>query len=168
MSKEPVAIVGIACKFPGAKDHHQFWDNLAQGVNSITEIPQQRWQVQDYYSTNPETPHKTISKWGGVMADIDQFDAQFFGISPREAQRMDPQQRIMLELSWSCLEDAGYSPSQLATNQVGVFIGASCYDSLLFLINKSEDDIDGHCGTGTWTSMIPNRLSSFFNFRGPS
>ncbi|NER48931.1 MAG: type I polyketide synthase, partial [Symploca sp. SIO1A3] len=152
----------------GAKDHHQFWDNLAQGVNSITEITQQRWQVKDYYSTNPETPHKTISKWGGVMADIDQFDAQFFGISPREAQRMDPQQRIMLELSWSCLEDAGYSPSQLATNQVGVFIGASCYDSLLFLINKSEDDIDGHCGTGTWTSMIPNRLSSFFNFRGPS
>ncbi len=83
---------------------------------------------KSYYSPNPEVPNKTISKWGGLIEGIEQFDAQLFGISPREATRMDPQQRIMLELSWSCLEDAGYSLLELSGSQVCVFIGVCNYD----------------------------------------
>ncbi|MEH2166040.1 MAG: polyketide synthase [Nostoc sp.] len=98
MPNDSIAIIGIACRFPGANNYHQFWRNLQQGINSITEIPSERWDIQKFYSTKPEEPNKSISKWGGFIEGIDQFDAQFFGISPREAQQMDPQQRLMLEL----------------------------------------------------------------------
>ncbi|MDJ1179175.1 type I polyketide synthase [Roseofilum sp. BLCC_M91] len=162
-----IAIIGIACRFPGAKDYHQFWQNLEQGINSITEIPEHRWNIKEYYSPNPQTPNKTISKWLGLTEDIDQFDAQFFGISPREARNIDPQQRMMLELSWSCVEDAGYSLSQVSGKDIGVFIGACSYDSIL-LMNQNQENVEGHSGTGTWTCMIPNRISSFFNLHGPS
>jgi acyl transferase domain-containing protein len=164
---EAIAIIGIGCRFPGANDYEQFWLNLEQGVNSITEIPSQRWDVQKYYSPNPQEPHKSISKWGGMIEGVDQFDAQFFAISPREAKMMDPQQRIMLELSWSCLEDAGYSPLELSGSRVGVFIGVGNhdYDQLQY---QDEKHIEGHTATGTCTSIIPNRISYFFNFHGPS
>ncbi|WP_083305009.1 type I polyketide synthase [Moorena producens] len=162
-----IAIIGMACRFPGSNDYKQFWQNLEQGINSISEIPSQRWAIEKYYSPNPETPNKTISKWGGLIEGVDQFDAQFFGISPREATRMDPQQRIMLELSWSCIEDAGYSPSQLSGSKVGVFIGVCNYDYDQ-LQHRDEENTNGHSGTGTWTCMIPNRISSYFNFNGPS
>ncbi|NEO72883.1 MAG: polyketide synthase [Moorea sp. SIO3H5] len=162
-----IAIIGMACRFPEANDHNQFWHNLEEGINSISEIPSQRWEVEKYYYDTPETPNKSISKWAGLIEYIDQFDAQFFDISPREATRTDPQQRILLELSWSCIEDAGYSPSQLSGKDVGVFIGACSYDSIL-LMNQNQDNVEGHSGTGTWTCMIPNRISSFFNLHGPS
>ncbi|MEA5576038.1 type I polyketide synthase [Anabaena sp. UHCC 0451] len=164
---EAIAIIGIGCRFPGANNYEEFWLNLEAGVNSITEIPPQRWDVQKYYSPNPQERNKTISKWSGFIEASDQFDTQFFGISPREAKMLDPQQRLMLELSWSCLEDAGYSPSQLSGSPVGVFIGACNYDSILNF-NQDQENIEGHIGTGTWTCMIPNRISHFFDFRGPS
>ncbi|MBW4478283.1 MAG: acyltransferase domain-containing protein [Tolypothrix brevis GSE-NOS-MK-07-07A] len=164
---EAIAIIGIGCRFPGANDYEQFWLNLEQGVNSISEIPPQRWDVQKYYSPNPQERNKSISKWSGLIEASDEFDAQFFGISPREAKMIDPQQRLMLELSWSCLEDAGYSPSQLSGSPVGVFIGACNYDSILSM-NQDQENIEGHIGTGTWTCMIPNRISYLFDFRGPS
>ena len=125
---ETTAVIGIACRFPGANNYNQYWQNLERGINSISEIPLQRWEVEKYYSASPEVPNKTISKWGGLIEGMDLFDAQFFGISPREAKKMDPQHRIMLELSWSCIEDAGYSPSKLSGSPVGVFIGACNYD----------------------------------------
>ncbi|MUG91820.1 acyltransferase domain-containing protein [Scytonema sp. UIC 10036] len=164
---QAIAVIGISCRFPGANDCEQFWFNLEQGVNSINEIPPERWDVQKYYSLNPQERNKSISKWSGLIEASDEFDPQFFGISPREAKAIDPQQRLMLELSWSCLEDAGYSPSQLSGSSVGVFIGACNYDSILFL-NQDRENIEGHIGTGTWTCMIPNRISYFFDFRGPS
>jgi acyl transferase domain-containing protein len=162
-----IAVVGISCRFPGANDYKEFWLNLEAGVNSITEIPLQRWDVQKYYSPNPQERNKSISKWSGLIEGAEEFDAQFFGISPREAKVIDPQQRLMLELSLSCLEDAGYSASQLSGSQTGVFIGACNYDSILFL-NKDSEKIEGHTATGSWTCMIPNRISHFFDFRGPS
>ncbi len=162
-----IAIIGIACRFPGADDYNQFWKNLENGVNSISEIPPQRWEIEKHYSPIPNQPNKTISKWGGLVKGIDEFDAEFFSISPREAGKVDPQQRIMLELSWSCIEDAGYSPSQFSGKDVGVFMGACNYDSIL-LMNQNQENVEGHSGTGTWTCMIPNRISSFFNFHGPS
>ncbi|NEQ72612.1 MAG: SDR family NAD(P)-dependent oxidoreductase [Okeania sp. SIO2C9] len=167
MESAPIAIIGIACRLPGAKDYNEYWQNLEQGINSISEIPAQRWDVEKYYSPNPGSPNKTISKWAGLIEGIDQFDAQFFGISSREAGKVDPQHRIMLELSWSCIEDAGYSLSQVSGKDIGVFIGACNYDSIL-LMNQNQDNVEGHSGTGTWTCMIPNRISSFFNLHGPS
>ncbi|NET45424.1 type I polyketide synthase [Okeania sp. SIO2B3] len=161
------AIIGMSCRFPGADDYNQFWKNMEVGVNSISEIPSQRWEVEKHYSPVPNQPNKTISKWGGLVEGIDEFDAELFNISPREAGKVDPQHRIMLELSWSCIEDAGYSPSQLSGKNVGVFMGACNYDSIL-LMNRNQDNVEGHSGTGTWTCMIPNRISSFFNLHGPS
>ena len=120
-----IAIIGMACRFPGANDYNQYWQNLELGVNSISEIPPQRWDVEKYYSPNPEAPNKSISKWAGLIEGVDQFDAEFFGIAPREATRMDPQQRIMLELSWSCMEDAGYLPLELSGSQSSVAIATS-------------------------------------------
>lgn len=166
MDSDPIAIIGIACRFPGANDYNQFWQTLELGINSIREIPPQRWDVEKYYSPNPETPNKTISKWGGLIEDIEKFDAQFFGISPREATKMDPQQRIMLELSWSCIEDAGYAPSELSGSQIGVFIGACNYD--YDQLQHQNENIEGHTATGSYTCIIPNRISYFFNFHGPS
>ncbi len=166
MDNADIAVIGMGCRFPGANNYQQFWQNLEQGINSISEIPSQRWEVEKYYSPNPQEG-KSISKWGGFIEEIDFFDAQFFGISPREAQRMDPQQRLMLELTWSCIEDAGYAPSQLSGSSVGVFIGVCNYDYDL-LQNGDHRHTDGHTGTGTWNCMIPNRISYFFNFRGPS
>ncbi|MGD1713005.1 type I polyketide synthase [Hydrocoleum sp. CS-953] len=162
-----IAIIGIACRFPGADDYNQFWENMEAGVNSITEIPPQRWEIEKHYSPIPNQPNKTISKWGGLVKGIDEFDAEFFSISRREAGKVDPQHRIMLELSWSCIEDGGYSPSELSGKDVGVFMGACNYDSIL-LMNRDQENVEGHSGTGTWTCMIPNRISSFFNFHGPS
>ena len=166
-AEDLIAIVGMACRFPGAHDYNQFWQNLENGVNSISEIPPERWEVNNLYSPIPQQPNKSISKWGGFIEGISQFDAEFFGISPREAKRMDPQQRLMLELTWSCLEDAGYSPLALSGSPVGVFIGV-CNHDYDHLQHKDEDKTDGHSGTGTWVCMIPNRISYLFNFSGPS
>ncbi|MDJ1175534.1 type I polyketide synthase [Roseofilum capinflatum] len=162
-----IAVIGMSCRFPGANDYNQFWRNLEKGINSITEVPKQRWDVDQYYSPTPQEPNKTISRWGGFVEGIEDFDTQFFSISPREAKNVDPQQRLLLELSWSCLEDAGYSARELSGSQTGVFIGACNYDSIL-LMNQNQEKIEGHSGTGTWSCMIPNRISSFFNFHGPS
>ncbi|MEH2004545.1 SDR family NAD(P)-dependent oxidoreductase [Nostoc sp.] len=166
-SENSVAIIGMACRFPGAKDYHQFWDNLEKGINSITEIPSNRWNLENFYSANPESPNKSISKWGGFIEDADKFDPMFFGISPREAMLLDPQQRLMLELSWSCLEDSGYSPAELSGSKVSVFVGVSTYD-YKELLEKYQDNIEGHASTGTYNSIIPNRISYFFNFHGSS
>ena len=84
---ETTAVIGIACRFPGANNYNQYWQNLERGINSISEIPLQRWEVEKYYSASPEVPNKTISKWGGLIEGMDLFDAQFFGISPREAKK---------------------------------------------------------------------------------
>jgi acyl transferase domain-containing protein/acyl carrier protein len=166
-SKDLVAIVGMACRFPGAKDYHQFWDNLEKGINNITEIPSNRWNIKNFYSANPEEANKSISKWGGFIEDADKFDPMFFGISRREAMLLDPQQRLMLELTWLCLEDGGYSPAQLSGTQVGVFVGVCNFD-YKELLEKQQNNIEGHLSTGTYTTLIPNRISYFFNFHGPS
>ncbi|MDZ8137565.1 MAG: type I polyketide synthase [Nostoc sp. DedQUE04] len=163
---EAIAIVGMACRFPGANNYNEFWKNLEQGTDSITEIPQERWNLENFYSSNIEIPNTSNSKWGGFIEDIDKFDANFFQTSAREANRIDPQQRLMLELSWSCIEDAGYSPLELSGNNVGVFIGVCNFD-YKELQDKGEV-IEGYNSTGTYTCIIPNRISYFFNFHGPS
>ena len=97
---EPIAIIGIGCRFPGANNPEEFWQLLCNGVDAITEIPTERWNIDDFYDANPETPGKMSARHGGFLSQVDGFDPQFFGISPREAELMDPQQRLLLELAW--------------------------------------------------------------------
>src|SRR2546423_1118297 len=118
-----IAIIGMACRFPGANNYHVFWENLIHGVNSIQEIPPDRWDISQYYSLNIDDPNKSVSKWGGFLDDIAGFDANFFSISPREAENMDPQQRLLLQETWHCLEDAGVLGKVLQRHKTSVYVG---------------------------------------------
>src|SRR5262245_59348625 len=107
--REPLAIVGIGCRFPKRLNTPgQFWSFLRQGGDAITEVPPDRWDLKSFYDPDPSRPGKTTARWGGFIDDVDRFDADFFGIAPREAARMDPQQRVLLEVTYEALEDAGY------------------------------------------------------------
>jgi len=118
MDREPIAIVGIGCRFPGAKDKEAFWQLLRDGVDAITEVPSDRWDINSFYDPDPATPNKMNTRWGGFLADIDRFEPEFFKISPREAVTLDPQQRLLLEVTWEALEDAGQMPEGLAGTSV--------------------------------------------------
>ena len=110
----PVALIGLACRFPGAADLEEFWSLLKAGRDGVGEIPDDRWDVEAYFHPDPARPGKMYTRAGGFIADIDKFDAGFFGISPREARRIDPQQRLLLELTWEALENGGIIPERLA------------------------------------------------------
>jgi amino acid adenylation domain-containing protein len=156
---EPIAIIGVGCRFPGADGPAAFWRLLRDGVDAIGEIPPDRWNV--------DAAGPTASRWGGFLDRVDQFDPQFFGISPREAERMDPQQRLLMEVAWEALEDAGQVPEQLAGSRTGVFVGMSTYDYGHFQLGHL-DHVDAYTGTGSALSIAANRLSYFYDFRGPS
>jgi acyl transferase domain-containing protein/NAD(P)-dependent dehydrogenase (short-subunit alcohol dehydrogenase family)/acyl carrier protein len=166
--KEPIAIIGIGCRFPGAGNPTEFWNMLREGRDAITEVPADRWDVDSFYDPNPATVGKINSRWGGFIDNIDKFDAQFFGISPREASRMDPQQRIMLEVVWEALEDAGQVPALLAGSRTGVFIGIGTVDFGRMQISNLKTASNPYAGTGGALSIAANRVSYVFNFRGPS
>ncbi|MDN3658658.1 SDR family NAD(P)-dependent oxidoreductase [Ferruginibacter paludis] len=166
-SREPIAIIGIGCRFPGAKDPESFWQLLSTGTDAISEVPGDRWPKHAFYHPDPAVPGKAVSYWGGFLDNIDQFDPFFFGISPMEAEYMDPQQRLLLELSYEALDDAGQIQANIAGTKTGVFIGISIseYSQLQF------DDplmITSHSGTGSALSIAANRISYFFDFHGPS
>ena len=112
---EPIAVIGVACRFPGgANTPEAFWQLLREGVDAVREVPRDRWDIDAYYDPDPDAPGKMYTRWGGFIDQIDRFDAEFFGISPREAVSMDPQQRLLLEVGWEALEDAGCAPERLA------------------------------------------------------
>ncbi|HML90575.1 MAG TPA: SDR family NAD(P)-dependent oxidoreductase, partial [Methylomusa anaerophila] len=165
-SKE-VAIVGVACRFPGAGNYEEYWGNLRQGKSNIQEIPPDRWDWKAYWGDPITENNKTNSKWGGFIENVDAFDADFFGITAREAETMDPQQRLMLELSWSCFEDAGICPSHLAGENIGVFTGIANLD-YKELQEKEFSSIATHYASGIAQSVIASRISYYFNFKGPS
>lgn len=163
-----IAIVGVACRFPGAGNYQEYWNNLVQGRSSISEIPPDRWRWEHYWGEQPASRKRSVSKWGGFIADIDAFDAGFFHISGREAQTMDPQQRIMMELAWTCFEDAGIPPYQLSGRSVGVFVGMSSMDYSDRQMLEHDLEVEAHHSTGSAAVLVPNRVSHFFNLRGPS
>ena len=165
---EPVAIVGIGCRFPGADGPDAFWRLLADGVDAIREVPPERWSLDDLYDENPAAPGKMNTRWGGFLANVDRFDAAFFGISPREAAHIDPQQRLLMEVAWEALEDAGLAPEKLAGQPVGVFVGMSSYDYAGQQMLRFHEIRDGYSNTGGALSIGANRLSYLFDFRGPS
>lgn len=166
-SAEPIAIIGIGCRFPGANDPEAFWELLRTGTDAISEIPGDRWQKEAFYNPDPAVPGKSISYWGGFLDHVDQFDPFFFGISPIEAENMDPQQRLLLELSYEALDDAGQIQVGLAGSRTSVFIGISVneYSQLQF---SDPAQITSHSGTGSALSIAANRISYYFDFRGPS
>ena len=164
---EPIAIIGIGCRFPGANDPAAFWQLLRDGVDAIREVPADRFDQHAFYDPDPATPGKMNTRWGGFLEQVDQFDANFFGISPREALRMDPQQRLLLEVTWEALQDAGQVPERLAGTQVGVFIGIATNDYGRLQWNDLAR-IDAYAGTGNALSIAANRISYLFDFRGPS
>jgi len=165
--REPIAIIGIGCRFPGAQDAEAFWQLLRDGVDAITEVPPDRWDLRAFYDPNPEALGKMNTRWGGFLEQVDRFDPYFFGISPREAARMDPQQRLLLEVAWEALEDAGQVAERLTGTRTGVFIGISSND--YGRIQLSDPNlIDAYAGTGNALSVAANRISYLFDFRGPS
>ena len=125
----PVAVIGLGCRFPGGvADDAGFWRLLRDGQDGIGEVPPERWDVAAYYDPDPDRPGKTNARWGGFLADVDAFDASLFGISRREAEAMDPQHRLLLELTWQALEHAGLAPDSLTASRTGVYVGLSTAD----------------------------------------
>ncbi|MCC5666482.1 SDR family NAD(P)-dependent oxidoreductase [Nostoc sp. CHAB 5784] len=166
---EPIAIIGIGCRFPGAKDPEAFWELLRNGVDAITEIPTNRWDLSELYDPDPEIIGKMNSRCGGFLQQVDQFDPHFFGISPREAMSMDPQQRLLLEVAWEALEDAGQVREQLLGTRTGVFVGiSSANDYSLIQGEDYSNRPNSYDLTGNALSVAAGRLSYLFNFRGPS
>ena len=163
----PIAVVGISGCFPMANDVDEFWQNLVEGKDCITEIPETRWDWQAHYGDPQTETNKTNIKWGGFIDGVDEFDPLFFGISPREAKLMDPQQRLLMTYVWKAIEDAGYSASSLSGSNTGIFIGtaSSGYNNLVAAGNVA---IEGFSSTGMVPSVGPNRMSYFFNAHGPS
>jgi acyl transferase domain-containing protein len=167
--REPIAIIGMGLRFPGASDLESFWLMLRNGVDAIAEVPADRWDVDSYYHPDPDVPGKTSSRWGGFLKDIDKFDPDFFGISSKEAMVLDPQQRLLLEVAWEGLENAAVPPHELFGSPTGVFIGISNFDFLQEQLQKiNPGRIDAYFATGGTHSTASGRISYVLGLRGPS
>nr|AFU81769.1 styrene syntase [Styrene synthase expression construct pBbA2c-ss1] len=165
---EPIAIVGMACRFPGAPDVDSYWRLLSGGVDAVTEVPAGRWDMDAFYDRDPRSLGDVSTLRGGFIDDVDRFDAMFFGISPREAVSMDPQQRLMLELAWEALEDAGIVAERLKESLTGVFFGCIWDDYVTLIHQRGRGAIAQHTVTGNHRSIIANRVSYTLDLRGPS
>lgn len=162
-----IAIIGMSGKFPNAKNLDQYWENIRDGKDCVSEIPKSRWNHELYFDEEPKTPGKTNTRWMGVVPDIDQFDPLFFNISPLEAETMDPQQRLFLMEAWKALEDAGYPRKKLNGLTCGVFVGTSQSDYLK-IIEGGEVANPTDVFTGLSPSILASRISYFLNLNGPS
>ena len=165
---ESIAIIGIGCRFPSANNQEEFWSLLQQGKDAVIKVPADRWNINDYNQLNIGLTGKTVNiDWGAFLEKIDHFDPDFFGISPREAELIDPQQRLVLEVTWEALENSGIIPQSLSETQTGVFIGItnSDYNRLIY---KDLSLIEAYSATGTNFSIVSNRLSYLLNLKGPS
>ncbi|MFI5685175.1 SDR family NAD(P)-dependent oxidoreductase [Streptomyces sp. NPDC051636] len=163
---DDIAIVSMACRFPGgADDPEGLWRLLAAGEDAISEVPAGRWDTRGLYDPDPETTGTAYTLRGGFLDGIDRFDAAFFGISPREAAAMDPQQRLLLQTAWETLERAGIVPESLNGSPTGVYVGL--YDSG-YLASASLGQLDGHVGTGSASSVASGRIAYTLGLQGPA
>ncbi len=166
---EPIAIIGMACRFPGqANTPSAFFELMMSERDCIVEVPTSRWDINQYYDSNPEASGKMYVRGGGFIHNIDQFDAHFFNISPREANAMDPQQRLLLEISWEALESSAQSPSEVFNQSVGIFIGVSQHEYANIAYGLEPTAMDAYSGLGNFQSIIAGRLSHWLGTRGPS
>ncbi|MGC2332320.1 MAG: polyketide synthase, partial [Candidatus Acidiferrales bacterium] len=167
--REPIAVIGLGCRFPGAPDPESFWRLMENRVDAVQEIPSNRWPIDEYFDANPDAPGKMSTRWAGLLDSIDQFDPEFFGISPREALHMDPQQRLLLEVAWEALENAGQGPRALAQGQTGVFIGITG-DEYMQLSYQSGDlsMFNAYFASGIARSVASGRISYVLGLQGPN
>ncbi len=167
---EPIAVVGIGCRFPGgAAGPDRYWQLLHDGVDAITETPPSRWNLERFYFPDAVRPGKTQSRWGGYVEQLERFDPQLFGISPKEAACMDPQQRMLMEVAWRALEDGGQPLGQIAGRPVAVFVGISSFDYAVGSLSFQDRGCIGpYTNTGGSSSIAANRISYCFDLRGPS
>src|SRR5690606_35053238 len=168
--REPIAIVGLSCRFPGGADSPEaFWRLLRDGVDAVTEIPPDRWDADAYYDPDPDAPGKMATRWGAFLPRVDAFDPRLFGITPREAAGMDPQQRLLLELSWEALERAGIAPDRLAGTPTGVFVGLVNDDYRLLALQRGVlDELGAYFASGTANSVAAGRISYVLGLQGPA
>jgi acyl transferase domain-containing protein len=165
---DPIAIVGMACRLPGGGDTpERFWEMLRAGRDAIREVPADRWEADAWFDPDPAAPGRSLTKWGGFIDRVDGFDPDYFGILPREAERMDPQQRLFLEVATEAFDDAGLTRGHLRGSRTGVFI-ASYHNDYARLQYDDLPAIDARTLTGTLQSVLSNRLSYFLDLRGPS
>jgi len=166
---EPIAIVGIGCRFPLGETPAAFWETLRNGVDAVTEVPPERWDVDAFYDPDPDKPGKSYTRWGAFIRDVDRFDPAFFGVSPREAVSMDPQQRVLLEVTWQALEHAAIAPSSLAGSNTAVYVGITTQDYAVQLAEAvGSRNGDAYTPSGTAHSVAGGRLSYVLGLHGPN
>ncbi|HWL69678.1 MAG TPA: SDR family NAD(P)-dependent oxidoreductase [Geminicoccus sp.] len=163
----PIAVTGMACRMPGARDLDGFWQNLLDGVDSVGPVPADRWDGAAWHDPDPDAPGRIGYREAAFLDGIDRFDAELFGISPAEAVSMDPQQRLLLEVAWHALEDAGLAPDRLQRRPVGVFLGLNSTDHLLSAL-ADPDAVDPHMLSGAVASVAAGRLAFVLGLTGPA
>lgn len=164
---EPIAVIGLACRFPNAPDIHAFWSLLEEGRIAISDIPADRWDWKQFYTKNSSDTGKMVTHQAAFLDKINEFDAEFYKMTPREALEMDPQQRLMLEITWEALESAGVIPSEIRGKDIGVFLGA-IWNDYQNLILRDVHHINSYTGIGSSLNIIANRVSYLFGLCGPS
>src|SRR6201991_3284596 len=170
---EPIAVVGMACRFPGGVDNpDEYWELLKQGRSGIVRVPPERWDADQYYTDDHTVPGTICNREGGFLTSWqpDQFDAEFFGISPREAVAMDPQQRLLLEVSWEALENAGVTPKSVRNSQTGIYVGLTTSDYYWLSTDGDTrpEDFDPYLPFGNASNFAAGRLSYFLGAHGPA
>jgi len=169
-ASEPVAVVGLGCRFPGgAVDAGSFWAVLRGGIDAVRLVPKDRWDIDSLYDADPDAPGKLCTRHGSFLDQIGYFDPELFGISPVEATSMDPQQRLLLEVAWEALENAGISAEGLRGSPTGVFVGLMYQDYLAHQLRENgTEGIGPYLGTGSTFSAAAGRLSYVLGLQGPS
>jgi acyl transferase domain-containing protein len=168
--REPIAVVGYGCRFPGAPDPESFWKLLRDGIDAVREVPRDRFDIDAWYDADPDAPGRIYTRSAAFLERVDGFDPGFFSISPREVANLSPQQRLLLEVAWEALEDANLPPARLFGSRTGVFIGQCGFDEGPWNATgaRSPDEIDLYSLTGTTLSITAGRLSYFLGVNGPS
>ena len=164
---EPIAVVGLSCRFPGADSADAYWRLLRDGVDATGEVPPDRWDAAAWFDPDADTPGRMYVRRGGFLASVDGFDARFFDISPREAASMDPQQRLLLEVAWEALENAAIAPAAVAGSAGGVFIGLTTNDYAGLLAAEGPASLDAYFSTGNALNAAPGRLAHILDLHGP-